>query len=83
MSVRRTTLASRVGLPVAVIALLVFTLFPVYWMVSTALDPKALTRGSDLLPSGVTFEHFDFVFDRGNFGQYLLNSAIVGIATIA
>ncbi|MGA4842583.1 carbohydrate ABC transporter permease [Streptomyces sp. G45] len=79
---RRTGLAARVGLPVAVVALLVFTLFPVYWMVSTALDPKALTRGSDLLPSGVSFEHFDFVFDRGNFDQYLLNSAIVGLATI-
>ncbi|MFH8793159.1 carbohydrate ABC transporter permease [Streptomyces sp. NPDC017941] len=69
-------------MPIAVAALLVFTLFPVYWMVSTAFDPKALTRGSDLLPSGISFEHFDFVFDRGNFGQYLLNSAIVGIATI-
>lgn len=82
MSTRRTSLAARIGLPLSVAALLVFTLFPVYWMVSTALDPKALTRGSDLLPSGISFEHFDFVFDRGNFGQYLLNSAIVGISTI-
>lgn len=82
MTTRRTSLATRIGLPLSVAALLVFTLFPVYWMVSTALDPKALTRGSDLLPSGISFEHFDFVFDRGNFGQYLLNSAIVGIATI-
>ncbi|MFD5704199.1 carbohydrate ABC transporter permease [Streptomyces lasiicapitis] len=82
MSIRRPSLAARIGLPLSVAALLVFTLFPVYWMVSTALDPKALTRGSDLLPSGISFEHFDFVFDRGNFGQYLLNSAIVGIATI-
>ncbi|WP_282793204.1 carbohydrate ABC transporter permease [Streptomyces sp. CC224B] len=69
-------------MPLAVAALLAFTLFPVYWMVSTALDPKALTRGSDLLPSGLTLDHFDFVFDRGNFGTYLLNSAIVGVSTI-
>ncbi|WP_437114659.1 carbohydrate ABC transporter permease [Streptomyces longispororuber] len=79
---RRTSRAARFGLPLAVAALLAFTLFPVYWMVSTALDPKALTRGSDLLPSGLTFDHFDFVFDRGNFGTYLLNSAIVGVSTI-
>jgi N,N'-diacetylchitobiose transport system permease protein len=78
----RTTLASRIGLPVAVAALLVFTLFPVYWMISTALDPKALTRGSDVLPSGLSLEHFEFVFDKGNFGTYLLNSALVGLATI-
>ncbi len=79
---RRTSRAARFGLPLAVAALLAFTLFPVYWMVSTALDPKALTRGSDLLPSGLTLDHFDFVFDRGNFGTYLLNSAIVGVSTI-
>lgn len=74
--------ARRIGLGAAVAGLLVFTLFPVYWMVSTAFDPKALTRGSDLLPSGVTFDHFQLVFERGNFGTYLLNSAIVGGATI-
>jgi N,N'-diacetylchitobiose transport system permease protein len=51
-------------------------------MVSTALDPHANNRGSDVLPSGLTFEHFNTVFEDGNFGQYLTNSFIVGIATI-
>ncbi|MEV0093287.1 carbohydrate ABC transporter permease [Streptomyces sp. NPDC050738] len=78
----RPSTASRIGLGSAVAALLVFTLFPVYWMVSTALDPKAVTRGADVLPSGVSFEHFSFVFKEGNFGTYLLNSALVGIGTI-
>ncbi|WP_419994099.1 carbohydrate ABC transporter permease [Streptomyces boninensis] len=79
---RRTTLASRLGLPVAVAALLAFTLLPVYWMLTTALDPKATLRGADVLPSGISFENFSTVLDNGNFGRYLLNSAIVGIATI-
>ncbi|GAA1351115.1 carbohydrate ABC transporter permease [Streptomyces beijiangensis] len=78
----RPSTASRIGLGSAVAALLVFTLFPVYWMVSTALDPKAVTRGADVLPSGISFEHFNFVFEQGNFGTYLLNSAIVGLGTI-
>lgn len=82
MSVRRTTLAARIGLPVGVAALLLFALFPVYWMISTALDPKAITRGSDVLPSGISFEHFTYVFEKGNFGTYLLNSALVGFGTI-
>nr|WP_202121933.1 carbohydrate ABC transporter permease [Streptomyces sp. BA2] len=69
-------------MPVAVAALLLFTLFPVYWMISTALDPKAVTRGSDVLPSGFSFEHFTYVFEKGNFGTYLLNSALVGFGTI-
>ncbi|RFU87153.1 carbohydrate ABC transporter permease [Streptomyces triticagri] len=72
----------RIGIGIAVAALLVFTLFPVYWMVSTALDPKAVTRGSDLLPSGLSLQHFSTVFDKGNFGTYLLNSVIVGFGTI-
>ncbi|MFD5896949.1 MULTISPECIES: carbohydrate ABC transporter permease [unclassified Streptomyces] len=78
----RTTTAGRIGLAVAVFALLVFTLFPVYWMVSTALDPNAITRGSDVLPSGISGEHFSYIFDRGNFGQFLTNSLIVGLGTI-
>ncbi|MGW5731970.1 MULTISPECIES: carbohydrate ABC transporter permease [Streptomyces] len=82
MSVRRTTLATRIGLPVGVAALLLFALFPVYWMISTALDPKAITRGADVLPSGLSFEHFTYVFEKGNFGTYLLNSALVGFGTI-
>lgn len=82
MSVRRATPAARIGLPVAVAALLLFALFPVYWMISTALDPKAITRGSDVLPSGLSFEHFTYVFEKGNFGTYLLNSALVGFGTI-
>lgn len=78
----RSSLGSKVGLPAAVAALLIFTLFPIYWMVSTALDPKAQSRGADLLPGGLTLDHFTTVFERGNFGTYLLNSAIVGLGTV-
>jgi N,N'-diacetylchitobiose transport system permease protein len=80
--VRRTSTAGRIGLPAAVAALLVFALFPVYWMVSTALDPHANNRGSDVLPGGLSLEHFSTVFDEGNFGRYLTNSFIVGLSTI-
>ncbi|WP_328535277.1 carbohydrate ABC transporter permease [Streptomyces sp. NBC_00344] len=79
---KRTTTFSRIGLPLAVVALLVFSLFPVYWMVTTALDPNAVTRGADLLPSGISFKHFRYIFDQGNFGPFLLNSLLVGFGTI-
>jgi N,N'-diacetylchitobiose transport system permease protein len=80
--VKRTSIGSRIGLPAAVAGLLIFTLFPVYWMMSTALDPRASSRGSDILPSGVSFEHFSRVWNEGDFDRYLLNSAIVGLGTI-
>ncbi|MEV6103332.1 carbohydrate ABC transporter permease [Streptomyces sp. NPDC051940] len=76
------TLRARVGLPIAVTALLVFTLLPVYWMVSTAIDPDASNRGYDPLPGGFTMDHFSTVFDEGNFGRFLTNSLIVGFGTI-
>ncbi|PJI54209.1 sugar ABC transporter permease, partial [Methylobacterium radiotolerans] len=36
----RPRLRSRIGLGIGVAAVLVFTLFPVYWMVSSAFDAK-------------------------------------------
>ncbi|WP_059009219.1 carbohydrate ABC transporter permease [Streptomyces specialis] len=78
----RTTPAGRVGLGIAVAALLAFTLFPVYWMVSSAFDPEADHRGADVLPSGFTLDHFRYVLDTGEFGRYLTNSAIVGLGTV-
>ncbi|WP_340562307.1 carbohydrate ABC transporter permease [Streptomyces sp. GSL17-111] len=72
----------RVGTAVATAALLAFTVLPVYWMVTSAVDPGANTRGADPLPSGVTWDHFRFVLDEGGFGRFLLNSALVGAGTI-
>ncbi|MGP3970200.1 carbohydrate ABC transporter permease [Streptomyces sp. 6N223] len=79
---RRTSLAGRIGLVSAVAALLLFTLFPVYWMVSSAFDPGADHRGSAVWPSGLTLDHFRYVLDTGEFGGYLLNSALVGVGTV-
>jgi N,N'-diacetylchitobiose transport system permease protein len=78
----RTSTAGKFGISAGVAALLIFALFPVYWMISTAFDPNARLRGSDVLPSGFTLEHFVTVFDEGHFERYLLNSLLVGIATI-
>ncbi|MEO3752967.1 carbohydrate ABC transporter permease [Streptomyces sp. B6B3] len=61
---------------------MLFTLFPVYWMVSSAFDPGADHRGSAVLPEGLTLEHFRYVFGTGEFGGYLLNSLLVGLGTV-
>ncbi|UGY90821.1 carbohydrate ABC transporter permease [Streptomyces gobiensis] len=78
----RPTLAHRSGTALAVTALLAFTILPVYWMVTSALDPQAGARGGSFLPSGFTLDHFRFVFDEGGFGRFLANSALVGLGTI-
>ncbi|WP_448071530.1 carbohydrate ABC transporter permease [Georgenia yuyongxinii] len=73
---------ARAGKAVGVVALLVFSLFPAYWMFSTAVDANAATRGASLLPTDLTFEHFRRVLDTGGFGVYIRNSVIVAGGTV-
>jgi N,N'-diacetylchitobiose transport system permease protein len=65
---------------VALLALWLFTLFPVAWMVMTALNPGATSGGA--MPTGVTLENFRFVLEEGGFGRYLMNSALVAVGTV-
>jgi len=65
-----------------IVALLVFSLFPAYWMFSSAIDPEAATRGARLLPAGVTWDNFVTVIDDGGFGHYLRNSVLVALGTV-
>jgi len=65
----------------ALAALLVFTLFPVVWMLLTAINPTA--NGGQLAPSGVTLDNFRFVLVQGRFGLFLRNSLVVAVSTVA
>ncbi len=79
----RRSPAVRFWLAIGVIALLIFALFPAYWMVSTALDAKAGSRGSQLFPQTFTYRNFKTVIDDGGFGRYLRNSLLVAVVTVA
>ena len=78
----RPSVLSRVGIGVAIAAVLIFTLFPVYWMISSAFDAKASSGGQSLLPQEFTWDNFAFVLTEGGFGTFLRNSAIVALATV-
>ncbi len=78
----RASLRSRIGIGIAVAAVLIFTLFPVYWMVSSAFDKKASSGGQSLLPQEFTLDNFAFVLTEGGFGTFLRNSAIVAVVTV-
>ena len=54
----RRTPATTAARAIGVVVLLALTLFPFYWMLSTAVDTSPLSRGASLLPSGLTLEHF-------------------------
>ena len=77
----RTPLA-RAGRAAGIVALLVFSLFPAYWMFTTAIDADAATRGSSLFPTDLTWAHFDRVLDQGGFAVYIRNSVLVATGTV-
>ncbi|HEY0639744.1 MAG TPA: carbohydrate ABC transporter permease [Pseudonocardiaceae bacterium] len=71
---------SRVGRGIGLVLLWIFTLFPVAWMVMTALNPAASSASA--APTGVTLENFRFVLEEGGFGRYLWNSLLVAAGTV-
>ena len=72
----------RIGKGFGVTALLLFSLFPAYWMFSTALDTDAARRGASLLPTSLTWSHMARVLEDGGFGLYLRNSALIALGTV-
>ena len=62
---------------------LFWTLFPFYWMITTALKPNDdMYRPEPLLvPVRITLSHFHKVFFDSHFPEYFRNSAIVAICT--
>ncbi|MDM9380625.1 carbohydrate ABC transporter permease [Chlorogloeopsis sp. ULAP01] len=61
------------------------TLFPLLWLVSTALKSPTeniFQSPPQLLPAQPTFENFVMVWQTNPFGQYLFNSTLVALLTV-
>jgi N,N'-diacetylchitobiose transport system permease protein len=76
------TIRGNVVKAVLVTLLLIFTLFPVYWMISSAFDKKASSGGQSLIPQEFTLDNFTYVLTQGGFDVFLRNSAIVAVAVV-
>ena len=66
-------------------ALVLFTAFPFLWMVLTAFKRpfEIFTTPPTLLPASFTLENVVRLFHETRFAVYLLNSVLVGAATVA
>lgn len=67
------------------IAVMVASLFPIYWMVVSALRHPSVffTPNPSLIPWPFTLEYFQQLFTMTNFPRWYLNSSIVaGLATL-
>jgi multiple sugar transport system permease protein len=67
----------------AILAYIVFALFPLYWLVKVSVTPNDLlySEGIRLWPSRTTFQHFDFVLTHSDFPIFFRNSLIVSLTT--
>lgn len=62
---------------VAVTLIIVFCLFPFYWLINTSLKTGADLSGADLLPPSPTLDNYTSIFEDDNFTMALRNSAII------
>jgi multiple sugar transport system permease protein len=61
----------------AVVAIILFCLFPFYWLVNVSLKTGTDLSQSDLFPPNPTLDNYDSIFKNGDFTSALRNSVIV------
>lgn len=79
-----TKLAGRIAYWLLTGILLLYTLFPIYWMVVTGLrDPAGLYTRIDLLPGPWSLQSYRTLLELTDFPSRFLNSMIVAFGTVA
>jgi arabinogalactan oligomer/maltooligosaccharide transport system permease protein len=73
---RRTGWRHAVGL-----AAVVFSLFPIVFVISAAVNPLGTLSSSDLVPDGISGAHFGELFERYPFLRWYANSVLIGGVT--
>jgi len=68
---------------IAVVAIVVFCLFPFYWLINLSLKTGADLGESALFPPHPTLDNYQSIFNNGDFTRALLNSAIISLVTTA
>jgi multiple sugar transport system permease protein len=74
---------SRIGLRISVVVIVLFVLAPIYWMVATSLKTTAGVSSSSpqWFPHPLSVESYATAFVNNDFGRYILNSAVVSVAS--
>jgi multiple sugar transport system permease protein len=66
---------------VAVAAIVLFCVFPFYWMLNISLKTGADLSSASLLPPSPTLKNYRSIFNNSDFTMGLRNSAIVAVST--
>ena len=65
---------------VAVVAIMIFCLFPFYWLINVSLKTGADLSSSSLVPPHPTLKNYKSIFQNDDFTNGLKNSAIVAFS---
>jgi multiple sugar transport system permease protein len=65
----------------AVAGVVIFCLFPFYWLVNISLKTGPDLSASDLFPPNPSLENYESIFQNSDFTRALANSAIVSLVT--
>ena len=66
---------------IAVILIMLFCLFPFYWLINTSLKTGADLSGANVVPPHPNLDNYSSIFRNGDFTRALLNSAVLGLTT--
>src|SRR5918998_1669450 len=66
---------------VAVAAIVIFCLFPFYWLINLSLKTGADLSESSFLPPSPSLDNYESIFNNAQFTRALLNSAIISVVT--
>jgi multiple sugar transport system permease protein len=73
--------AKRVLLWISVILIMLFCLFPFYWLINVSMKTGADLSNADLFPPSPTLDNYDSIFQNSAFTKALRNSAIIAGTT--
>jgi len=65
----------------AVAAIVLFCLFPFYWLINISLKTPADLQSSSLIPPHPTLTNYDSIFKNPDFTKALRNSAVIALST--
>ena len=71
----------RGGCGSSVAAIVLFCLFPFYWLINISLKTGADLSSADLFPPNPTLDNYTSIFQNSSFTRALANSAIVSLTT--
>src|SRR3954452_11627412 len=66
---------------IAVAAIVLFCVFPFYWLINLSLKTGDDLGSSSLIPPHPTLKNYQSIFQNADFTRSLLNSAIISLVT--